>query len=517
MNTIITQINSKQFNICKHNIEELLNVTDIQTYFPILNNYLIEDTDTEETNYTLKTTYIIDKIIEDTTPIINKTNTPYLKTFANVSLRNIYDNKTCNKDLFIKINPLLDVTGYVLNQFKLTNNILPNENSNITSNYINNFNNEAYIDPFFSYLGSKLTETGKTPSFPKFYGTYSCISKKFKFDITEDYSQIKYNTIFDKNKHTLFDIEEIEIDMDDSDTCSDISHNSLEIISNDILNLESIDNVRSEIENISSLEDLKETYKPNNSNTVKITDIDNNYNFTDIIDDNNTFKFINLKDFPTQLIFIEKLEYTLDDLMENEDISDEEWLSILFQICFGLAVVQKKYNFVHNDLHSSNIMFSKTQQEFLFFEINKKIYKIPTFGKITKIIDFGRATFTHNNIIYFSSVFDENGDAEGQYDYPEENSFKNCKLKPNKSFDLARLATTIITYFDHDSIIFKLIKPWMTDKYNNFLIDEEDDFDLYKKIAKDVKNAIPIKQLSKPIFKTFITNKPNSHIHIFRY
>ena len=30
-------------------------------------------------------------------------------------------------------------------------------------------------------------------------------------------------------------------------------------------------------------------------------------------------------------------------------------------------------------------------------------------------------------------------------------------------------------------------------------------------------DAIPIKQLSKPIFKTFITNKPNSHIHIFRY
>jgi len=203
--------------------------------------------------------------------------------------------------------------------------------------------------------------------------------------------------------------------------------------------------------------------------------------------------------------------------MEDNEICDEEWLSILFQICFGLAVAQKKYHFVHNDLHSSNIMFSKTQQEFLFFEINKKIYKIPTFGKITKIIDFGRATFNHNDTIYFSSAFDENGDAEGQYDYPEDNTLKHCKLKPNKSFDLARLATTIINYFDPDSAIFKFIKPWMTDKYNNFLIYEDDDFDLYKKIAKDVKNAIPVKQLTKKIFNKFLTTKPSNEQHIFRY
>ena len=39
-------------------------------------------------------------------------------------------------------------------------------------------------------------------------------------------------------------------------------------------------------------------------------------------------------------------------------------------------------------------------------------------------------------IFTFSSVFDEEGDAEGQYDYPESNSLKGCKHKPNPSFDL---------------------------------------------------------------------------------
>ena len=36
---------------------------------------------------------------------------------------------------------------------------------------INNPNNSAYIDVFFSYLGSTLTERGKCPTFPLFYGT----------------------------------------------------------------------------------------------------------------------------------------------------------------------------------------------------------------------------------------------------------------------------------------------------------------------------------------------------------
>ena len=122
-------------------------------------------------------------------------------------------------------------------------------------------------------------------------------------------------------------------------------------------------------------------------------------------------------------------------------MSDLEWKSILFQICFGLAVAQKKYNFVHNDLHSSNIMFKNTNLEYIYFNFKGKYFKVPTFGKITKIIDFGRATFNVNDKIFFSDVFKKNGDAEGQYSYPYTNSLDKCKIKPNKSFDLSRLST----------------------------------------------------------------------------
>ena len=87
---------------------------------------------------------------------------------------------------------------------------------------------------------------------------------------------------------------------------------------------------------------------------------------------------------------IEMMDGTLDNYIDKTDnnISETEWKSILFQICFGLAVAQKAYDFVHNDLHSSNIMFKNTNKEYLYFSFKGNYFRIPTCGKITKIIDF---------------------------------------------------------------------------------------------------------------------------------
>ena len=95
-----------------------------------------------------------------------------------------------------------------------------------------------------------------------------------------------------------------------------------------------------------------------------------------------------LKDFPIQIICMEKCEGTMEDILEKsvndyrnikftkskkdlEDFiekRDYEWGSYLLQVCFGLAVAQKKYDFTHNDLHSSNIMFVSTEKEFIYYK-----------------------------------------------------------------------------------------------------------------------------------------------------
>ena len=227
-----------------------------------------------------------------------------------------------------------------------------------------------------------------------------------------------------------------------------------------------------------------------------------------------------IEKYPVQINCIEKLECTLDNYIDktNNNIPEIEWKSILFQICFGLAVAQKNYDFVHNDLHSSNIMFKETELEYLYFNFKGTCFKIPTFGKISKIIDFGRATFNYKNKVFFSDVFKKHGDAEGQYTYPYLNNLNNCKIKPNKSFDLSRLATTIIEHFDEDSNIYKLLKLWCMDKYGNFLMELDDDFNLYRIIAKNVKSAVPKNQINKLIFKEFIVEKETiTNEYIYNY
>ena len=221
---------------------------------------------------------------------------------------------------------------------------------------------------------------------------------------------------------------------------------------------------------------------------------------------------------------MEKLEYTLDnyiDTSEHKKIPPTEWKSILFQVCFGLAVAQKEFEFIHNDLHSSNIMFKSTQKEYLYYSFNNIYFRIPTFKQISKIIDFGRATFKVNNKIYFSDVFKKNEDAGGQYSYPFQNTLKHCKIKPNKSFDLSRLATTIIHRFENcdDSYndITDLLHCWTTDKYGNDLMCLEEDFDLYKTIAKNVHSANPKTQLYKKVWDEFKINKDDIPAGVYVY
>ncbi len=217
--------------------------------------------------------------------------------------------------------------------------------------------------------------------------------------------------------------------------------------------------------------------------------------------------YVNMKDFPVQLIAMESLTETLDDLFKNKNKhSDQEWLGILFQIIFGLSVAQKHFKFTHNDLHSSNIMFKPTKIPYLYFSVKGKYYKIPTFGKITKIIDFARAVYTIEDKTLFSDVFKKDGDAEGQYTYPY-NSNTKIKYAPNYSFDLCYLAITIIEHFDKNSPIHGLLEKWVTDKYGNNLSYHELNFDLYIKIAHNICNAVPKNQFSHHLFNTFRINK----------
>ena len=218
-------------------------------------------------------------------------------------------------------------------------------------------------------------------------------------------------------------------------------------------------------------------------------------------------------DFPVEVIALERCSKTLDHLMVKDTLSDEEWEAALMQIVLILATYQKLFAFTHNDLHTNNIMYIETDKKFIYYCFNKKYYKVPTFGRIFKIIDFGRSIYTFHSKFICSDSFHRSGDAATQYNCEPYFNDKKPIVEPNYSFDLCRLGCSLFDFFIDDidnveaeckkSRLTKLVVDWITDDngrnilYKKSGVDRYPDFKLYKMIARTVHDKVPSQQLLK--------------------
>jgi hypothetical protein len=216
------------------------------------------------------------------------------------------------------------------------------------------------------------------------------------------------------------------------------------------------------------------------------------------------------------MICLEKCDGTLDELFENDLITHEIGTSAMMQIIMTLLTYQKVFHFTHNDLHTNNIMYMRTTKEFLYYKFNNKIYKVPTFGKIFKIIDFGRAIYKFQGNQYCSDSFAPGGDGHTQYNCEPYMNENKPRLDPNYSFDLCRLGTSIYDFIididdKEDDLDFfqKTILRWCKDDNGkNVLYKKNGDerypnFKLYKMIARTVHNHTPQEQLNNELFKMY--------------
>ena len=235
--------------------------------------------------------------------------------------------------------------------------------------------------------------------------------------------------------------------------------------------------------------------------------------------------FATIPKFPVQVICLENCDETFDDLIINNNLSTEEWFSAFMQIIMILITYQKLFSFTHNDLHTNNVMYTKTNLKFLYYVYKKKCYKVPTFGRIYKIIDFGRAIYKFDGKLFCSDSFQTGEDAATQYNTEPYFNDKKPRLEPNYSFDLCRLGCCIFDYIveDFDNLkelqetnpVVKLIVEWCLDDnginvlYKNNGVERYPDFKLYKMIARCVHNHCPTEQLNRPEFKKYIITKIN--------
>jgi hypothetical protein len=482
----------------------------------------------------------------------------------------IIDKNGEKKECFKKFITLVDYVKFLIGKYKNDNiQVLPGEISKISSDstqsiestestesnesnqlieekpslfeeYINSYHNYAYVDGFFYYLTSTLLEKGFIHGLD-FYDSYICVSKECEINIVNDFEYLCDSNFFSEKLNNQFyfknenlgeffnkkdpivigeDNDPIDFEELDDETQKDEDEKKnnendekeleleLNIEPNDC---ESDSDGDSEIENTD--DEIDDDYETESS--------DSESSLSETSDSEEELTLV-IKKIPTQVIAIEKCEGTFDSLLAQNLLTIEELESAMFQIIMMLYVYQHAFDFTHNDLHTNNVMFIYTEEQFLYYKIKNTYYKIPTFGKIYKIIDFGRAIYKVNNKLVCSDSFSQNGTAHTQYNFePFYNKNKQIVL-PNKSFDLCRLACSMIDFIIDDIKqiqkfrevpVYDLIISWLYDDngknvlYKNNGEERYPDFKLYKMIARIVHNHIPDTQFNHPCFNKYKVNE----------
>lgn len=393
---------------------------------------------------------------------------------------------------------------------------------------LQNPNNAAYVGSLASIA---LSESG-CPHFPKVYGVFTGVSKSHTIDISDDYPELCERSWFSQNIGKTF-----ELKLSESVTQSEFQHTRTartalhlgdEIALDDVeeLQVDHVESAMADLKNVFedefSADDEDDESSVSTSYIFGIHSCDcNDLEEDDEEDDDesgDSFAWATFTDVPVHLTVMEKCNGLFYDLMMCES-DQEKRLAWMAQVMFALAYAQRNFGFVHNDLHSNNIMYVPTEKEYLYYNLAGTLYRVPTYGYLIKIIDFERGVCSikvsgmKEPKFFMSDHFSSNDEAGGQYNYPPFYNSKYAEVKPNPSFDLVRLATSLFWDFfpegpSHEEYkqnpLFLFFTKWLTiEDGSSVLFGKEDPrhdryhgFTLYKAIARYCKDtAVPRKEV----------------------
>ncbi len=405
--------------------------------------------------------------------------------------------------------------------------------------------NQAYVESLAAYAFSRLREADISPHFHFFYGSVCGKAATYSYNITDSYMSYRHARWFWTGQEKgLFQLKFDE----------DIPQEVKEAILKQPEELESSDEEESDTsdeleEELTGLDcEIAETHSLHSADGSDIQSMNEDSEeeeeesdeFTDDEEDLNIFA--NVNEFPVIAIYSEASEGTMDDLLDDEDAVGSKpgtaqwettWKAWIFQIMAALSVGQAVFGFTHNDLHSNNVVWTKTDKEFLYYkQRDGTTFQVPTFGKIFRIIDFGRSIFTINEHLFYSDDFKKGNDAAEQFNFGELYDPSEPEVYPNPSFDLCRFTVSVfeslfpespplkkhgkilsqetdLVIKETESELYNLMWSWLLcDDGHNVLMDPDGserypNFDLYKVITAEVHNAVPAEQFQKSAFDCF--------------
>lgn len=445
---------------------------------------------------------------------------------------------------------------------------------------LHSHNNQAYVDTVANFVLSRFRELDLTPHCVYYYGAATGISTKYQFNISQEYDTYRQCRWFWKGmkSHSArltvvrgdADIEEIpdfdeiykEITTcpfdDDESEVSEVELEPIDAVVPDNTDVESIksftfDNIEEDAQNVKDIFEInkKITKRTSLKKSESDSDTESESEITTDEDDDDDESVeldidicLEIPNMPVVLIHQEAQDGVMDALLDEDEIDgfergsqgwESRWVAWMFQVIAALSFLQSAVCFTHNDLHSNNILWRKTDKKFLYYKAKDgTIWRVPTFGKIFSIIDFGRSIFRLGKHLWVSDDHWPDQEAGDQYNFGPFFDHTKPKNPPNPSFDLARLAISLIDglydekpdkkkgkgvsiisqegnwkVYETKSPLFNLLWSWTVNKDGATVYEDEngdekyDGFDLYIRIAHDVQNAVPKEQIHKPIFQQF--------------
>jgi len=549
---------------------EFCSFSEIQNYIPIYNKFF----GLNEGNYNsinLNHPFFINNIEE------KQHHSVYECTIKNINEA----SSEVKTDVFFKFAPLLDPYKFLSGKYNIHKSslyTLPILSKDMKEDIVHpkllDENNSSYIDSLFSFITSKLLHQYGFIHGVDFYGSFVGIQENFTMNVADDLEYLVQCDFFKKHKNEAFFIENYEhlIDTNFDDDASKTSQPSLVPIHienqsipmeindiqdskewNDINDLfDSTTTTTTTTTSMELIDIMNEEFEINTNNVTTLhslstcssrtsiteeeeeevegddeeqweTDDDEKETLSKNEEEDEIPVMVTIPRFPVNLICMEKCDYTFDHLIITNKLSEKEWMSTLMQIIMILVTYQKCFSLTHNDLHTNNIMYTHTEKKYIYYIHKKKQYKVPTYGRIFKIIDYGRAIFKYDSNLFCSDSFQHGADASQQYNTEPYLNDKKPRLEPNFSFDLCRLACSIFDYLvdDLDEIkdielcepIVRIITEWCMDDNGIHMLYKKDyterypDFKLYKMIARCVHKHTPEAQLKRKEFEAFVTKK----------
>jgi hypothetical protein len=406
------------------------------------------------------------------------------------------------------------------------------EESEAANSKIQNANNAAYVG---AILSAALSQSG-CQHFPKIFGIFTGVSEKHVIDISDDYGDLCDRSWFSVNIGKTFEIKL----SDNIQETGEFKHTRSARIALQLGEDIQLDNVEElEVPNVPPTEaaqmnpvfreEEEESDNESDSSSVSTSyvfeikscecDSDDGSDNDDNDEDAEPFAWASFTNVPVQVTVIEKCTETLYELMAKNP-ETEKHLAWISQVIFALAFAQRNFAFTHNDLHSNNVMYVPTTSEYFYYNCGGSLYRVPTYGYLIKIIDFERGIGSlklsgmKEPKIFMSDHFNIDEEAGGQYNSEPWYISKYPIIKPNASFDLVRLATSL--FWDlfpegpgnleyANNLLFKLFMKWLTLEDGKSIMFKDTDpkhdryhgFHLYKAIGRYCKeNAVPRKEIA---------------------